>query len=75
MNQHICCPKCCTSLMCGPGGCTCNVQEDTMGVIGKDGKKYHLYRTRKEEDEAIKHSPLSVALSLVELAKKVGAVD
>lgn len=48
-------------------------QEDTMGVIGADGKKHHLYRTRAEEDAAVERSPLAVALAIYELAEKVGA--
>lgn len=44
-----------------------------MGVIGSDGIKYHLFKTRAEEDAAVARSPLKVAMDLIELAIRVGA--
>lgn len=48
-------------------------QEDTMGVIGADGRKHYLFRTRAEEEAAVARSPLKVADDLMALAHRVGA--
>ena len=49
-------------------------QEDTMGVIGADGKKHHLFRTLNEEDAAVARSPLEVEQNLIALAARTGAM-
>lgn len=47
-------------------------QEDTMVVVvGTNGQRHHLFRTRAEEDAAVARSPLAVAVALVELGIRV----